>query len=186
MKNKLSKLTDKELYSALTGEKSLAEASFAEIYFRHSDRIYAYCLRVTGNDDDARDVFQDTFINFYNSVKDNAKVDNLSAYILRIARNLCLNYKRDVKINIELDDINYLTNDESYENKELMQLIARALDLLDFEYREAFILRLYQGLSYKEIGDITGESMSTVKNRVWRAKDRVKTILLPYLEDLKT
>ena len=71
-----------------------------------------------------------------------------------------------------------------YERSELLNMISSALDLLDTPYREAFVLRFYQGLSYKEISDITGDSVSSLKVRVMRAKEQVKGILAPYITDL--
>jgi RNA polymerase sigma-70 factor (ECF subfamily) len=77
-----------------------------------------------------------------------------------------------------------LTNDVDYEQRELLQILATSLELLDTEQKDAFVLRMYQGLSYNEISKITGDSVSAVKNRVWRAKEKIKEILTPYLEDL--
>jgi RNA polymerase sigma-70 factor (ECF subfamily) len=65
-----------------------------------------------------------------------------------------------------------------------MNLIRSALELLDDSYREAFIMRFYEGLSYKEIAEITGDSVSSLKIRVMRAKDQVRSILSPYINDL--
>ena len=80
--------------------------------------------------------------------------------------------------------MNFFSNDEKYEQKELLDLIAASLELLDFKHREAFVLRQYQGMTYNEISAITGDSVSAIKNRVWRAKEKIKEILSPYLEDL--
>jgi RNA polymerase sigma-70 factor (ECF subfamily) len=63
-------------------------------------------------------------------------------------------------------------------------MITRSLDLLDDEYREAFILREYSGLSYKELAEVTGISVANAKSRVFRAKERIKHILKPVLKDL--
>ena len=52
MKKDYSRYSDIELYKALSGSKEESEAAFGELYSRHSQRIYAYCLRVTGNSDD--------------------------------------------------------------------------------------------------------------------------------------
>jgi RNA polymerase sigma-70 factor (ECF subfamily) len=111
-------------------------------------------------------------------------MDNMPAYLLTIARNLCINYKRNSKITMTFEDYRYYTHDTGYEEKEMLDLIARALETLDFDYREAFILRQYHGLSYKEISKITGDTLSTIKNRVWRAKEKIKKILSPYMEDM--
>lgn len=185
MNKSFSKYSDPELYCMLREKKPRAEAAFAELYARHSQRVYAYCLRVTGNQEEANDIFQDTFYKFFESAKTNRNIENVTGFLITITRNLCLNYKRDKKINLDLDNFSFSTNDTHYEEKEMLELIARALEFLDFSSREVFILRQYQGMSYKEIADITGDSAAAIKNRVWRAKEKIKEILEPYLEDYK-
>jgi RNA polymerase sigma-70 factor, ECF subfamily len=184
MSENIGKYDDTRLYMLLGGKKDEAESSFAELYARYSQRIFAYCLRVTGNSDDARDVFQDTFLKFFDSAKAHDEIDNVLGFLLTIARNMCINHKRDKRINFTIEDFRVWTNDDEYDQKELLQLLATALELLDADYKEAFILRQYQGLPYKEIAKITGDSITAVKNRVWRAKEKIKEILTPYLADL--
>ncbi len=184
MNKKISKYDDLILYSMLCGKKSEAEDAFAELYARYSQRIYSYCLRTMGTPEDAKDIFQEAFLKFFDSAKSNTKVENIPAYLLKITRNICLNFKRDKRIVLNIDDFHVSTNDQGYEQKELLQLLSMALDVLEFDYREAFVLRQYQGLTYKEISAITGESISAIKNRVWRAKEKIKEILTPYLEDM--
>jgi RNA polymerase sigma-70 factor, ECF subfamily len=184
MSNKISKYDDIQLFEMLKEKRSEAESAFAELYARYSQRVYAYCLRVTGHSEDAKDIFQETFLKFFDSAKEHEKMDNIPGFLLTIARNICINHKRDKKPNFSLEDFHTWTNDSDYERKELLQLLASALELLEKEYREAFVLRAYQGLSYPEIAKITGETASAIKNRVWRAKEKIKEILTPYLEDL--
>ncbi len=184
MSKPIGKYSDLELFEALKSDKKLAEAAFAEIYARYSQRIYAYCLRVTGNNEDANDIFQDAFLKFFDAVKSTKNMTNLSAFLLIITRNLCLNYKRDKKIMVSIEDYQLLSHDKGYEQKEIMELISHALNCLDFEFREAFILRVYHGMSYEEAAEVTGDTESAIKNRVWRAKQRLKEILSPYLEEI--
>lgn len=184
MKHNYSRYSDAELYKLLSGEKTESEPAFAELYVRYSQKIYAYCIRVLGNSDDAMDVFQETFLSFYKSATMQKKMDSIFAFLLIIARNLCINYKRNNKSATSLDDFLLYSDEKNYEDKELLQLISTALEFLEFEHREAFILRLYQGLSYPEIAELQNETISTVRNRVWRAKEKIKNILSPYLEDL--
>lgn len=179
-----SQYDDKELSELLHKSKHEAEAAFSEIYLRHSQRVYAYCLKVTANEEEARDIFQETFFRFFEASKSKKTLKNIGAFIIIIARNLCLNYKRDKKTKVHLDDINYASYDNEYSRKELLDLINESLELLSFDQREAFVLRQYQGYSYKEIAEITGDNENAVKNRVWRAKERIKEILSPYLEDV--
>jgi RNA polymerase sigma-70 factor (ECF subfamily) len=73
---------------------------------------------------------------------------------------------------------------QQYENTELLQLITMSLDLIGFDYKEAFVLREWDGLSYNEIAELTGTSVENAKSRVFRAKQKIKDILAPYLKDL--
>ncbi len=181
---KFGKYSDSELYALLREPKETAEGAFAELYNRHSQKIYAYIIRVLGSTEDVNDLFQEAMLKFYDSAREAHKVDNVPAFLITITRNLCLNYKRDKKATLRFDDYNLYSNDRSYEYKEMLDLISSSLELLDFDYREAFVLRQYQGFSYKEISDITGETIQTIKNKVWRAKEKIKTILEPYLQDM--
>lgn len=184
MASHLSTCSDEELYRAFRAGGSQRPAAFEEIYARYSQRVYVYCRRMTGNADDADDVFQDTFKRFYEAATAEG-VTNILSYLLRSARNHFLNARRTASRwspFTENDDV--ADHAPVYEREELHAMIAAALDLLDVSYREAFVLRFYEGLSYKEIADITGDSVSALKVRVMRAKDQIRTILAPYIDDI--
>jgi len=176
--------TDVELYGLLRSEHSVAQAAFAELYSRHSSRVYAYCRRILGNASEAQDVSEDTFIKFFQSAQKTAEMSNVPAYLLKIARNLCLNCIRNNKKSVSFEEYHKLSKDPSQERTELLQLILMSLELLPHEYREAFVLREYDGLSYAEIAEVLDTSLSTVKIRVHRAKQKIREILAPYLADL--
>ncbi len=188
MSTKFDKYSDMELYRMMAEKKSVAERAFAELYSRYNQRIYAYCLRVTGSHDDANDIFQEVFMKFFASIKEKKVVDKVAGFLMTIARNLCLNYNRNKKSYTDLDsldsDIYLRSNDEGIEYKEMMELITRALDCLEFQFREAFVLRVFQGFSYDEMSEITGVNTNILKNRVFRAKDRIKEVLQPYINDV--
>ncbi len=179
--------SDAELFALLRGDVRTKESAFTELYNRHSPRVYQYCRYIMDDSDAADDVFQDTFIKFMQSAEKGTTVENVPAYLLRIARNLCLNAKRDNKLAAmdDIEDVQIPLEDKTVENRELGRLIEMALGLISEEYREAFILQEYNGLSYKEIADVMGVPVSTVRNRVVRAKKRLREILTPYLEEEK-
>lgn len=178
-----AKYSDEELCGIVSRKKSDADKAFAELYARHSHKMYSYCLRMTGDANDARDVFQESFIKFYNTIVEKVSFTNAAGYLMTITRNMCINKKRAHRVLLNIEDLDLSTTDTAYENSEMLDLIAAALECLDTDYKEAFILRMYQGQSYDEIAEITGASVSAVKNRVWRAKEKLKTILTPYMED---
>ncbi|HRK59713.1 MAG TPA: sigma factor-like helix-turn-helix DNA-binding protein, partial [Candidatus Kapabacteria bacterium] len=87
--------------------------------------------------------------------------------------------------NVPLDDVEHWLADHSpgYEQQELLNLLTRSLELLDEDHREAFVLREYSGMSHGEIAELTGTSIANAKSRVFRAKQKIKSILLPYLKE---
>jgi RNA polymerase sigma-70 factor (ECF subfamily) len=185
MAQKNQHIPDADLYAALRGEKHESEPAFAELYARHSPRVFAYCRRILGDKERAQDAFQDTFIRFYNSASQERDMTNVPAYLLRIARNICLNMQRSNRMTTTLEEYHMPYSEEfSHEKKELLSLVTTALELLPDDYREAFVLREYDGLSYQEIAEVTESSMATVKIRIFRAKQKIREILAPYLEDL--
>ncbi|MDT8324681.1 MAG: RNA polymerase sigma factor [Bacteroidota bacterium] len=180
-----SRYTDEQLFAAFKQSGKKKDAAFRELFSRYERKVYVFCLRLSGNPDDANDIFQETFTRFYKqTLKDSEKVSNILAYLLTSARNVFLNTRRNKVYWSPFEDEHIADHMPMYERKELLTMISTALELLDVPYREAFILRFYQGLSYKEISEITGDSVSSLKVRVMRAKDQVRTILQPYIADL--
>ncbi|MES2764473.1 MAG: RNA polymerase sigma factor [Bacteroidota bacterium] len=179
--------SDSELFALMqSAEKHVRDAAFKELYERFSQRIYAYCLHVLGSEDEALDIFQESFIRFYNAAPGTSSQENPSGMLLKIARNLCLNFKRDRKETVEFEaEHDGISPCENYENQELLDLISGALKYLEFEYREAFVLRMMYEMSYQEISEITGSTIHAVRNRVFRAKEKIRIILSPYVVDLE-
>jgi len=185
MSNNFSKYDDKELVVMVANKGKDAEQAFKEIYNRYASDVNAYSLKITGNVQQAEDIFQETFIRFYQKVNYIDEKTNVPGYLITIARNLCLNLKRDKKVMVPIDDYVFaMPENKTYENDELLNLINYALDLLDYEFREAFILKEYNGLKYEELAELIGISVNNAKSRVFRAKKRIREILQPYLKDL--
>lgn len=185
MRKSFDEYSDSELFDLLKKEKKTAEKAFAELYSRHSSKVYAYCRRFLGNREEAQDVFQETFIRFHQSAEADREMTNVPAFLITIARNLCVNLVRREKNNVEFEEYMYEHTDDTNERKELMQLIKTAIELLPEEYREMFVLREYDGFSYNEIAEITGENLSNVKVRLHRAKQKIREILEPYFKEIE-
>ncbi len=185
MNDEIEKLSDNELFKLLSKKGTESEYAFLEIYRRYSGRIFAYCKRFLGNKEDAMDVFQDTFVNFYQSADKEREMTNLPAFLLRIARNLCLNLVRQNRKTTHLEDyMRFENNLDSAENDELLDMIKIAVQQLPEDYREAFILREYEGMSYQEIAEFLNISLPLVKIRIFRAKEKLRQILAPYISEL--
>lgn len=184
MQKTISKYGDKELTAMFGDDKSLKDAAFKVLYARYSPKVHAYCLRVLQNQEDAEDIFQETFVRFYNKAQATSK-GSVPGFLITIARNLCLNYKRDKKVSVPFEDYHFFSNpDSSIERSETMKLIKASLDLLEFELREVLVLRLYDGMPYKEISEICGISVANARKRVFRAKQQIRDVLRPHFEEL--
>lgn len=185
MKRDLSKYSDSELLLSLRSGKAESEAAFREIYSRHSSKVHAYCVGMIFDREQAEDIYQETFIRFYNSVRAEYDNSNIIGYLMKIARNLCLNYLRDKKEKVSIENFEIESDaGQKYEKDELFNLINVALELLDDKYREAFIMREYEGLTFEEIARITDTTLPNAKSRVQRARSKIISILQPYIDDL--
>lgn len=177
-------MSDDALFAALALDKPAADKAFAELYSRHATRIWAYCRTVFGEHVQAEDVFQETFTRFLEQGQKRTVVRNVPAYLLIIARNLCLNAKRDAKDSVEIEDFHMTVNDRPFENRELLDLVNRAMALLSEEQREAFFLREYEDLPYADIASVLGITALSARLRVSRARQRIRDILQPYVIEL--
>ncbi len=183
MKN-YKKYSDKELIQIIADSKEPAKSTaFSELYNRYSNNIYLYCRKIFGDGTFAEDIFQETFLQLLKSIENNIQIGNVQGYLLRTARNLSLNFRRNNKIDtIEFEEFRVYIEENDYELKELSELIDAALELLPEEHKEAFVLQTYQGLSYSEIASLTEVPLSTVRNRVVRAKAKLREILTPLIQ----
>ena len=185
MEKHLSKYSDSELVEMMKEDKPESDYAFAEIYDRYGLRVNAYIRTILGNKQLSEDIFQETFIRFYQNVQSDFKKGSLIGFLITIARNLCLNAKRDKISSVSLDDIELPQQDiNDFENKEFTDLLAMSLDLIDSEYREPIILRYFNDLRYEEIGSILGITAARARYLVYTGKQKMKQILNPYFEEI--
>jgi len=183
MQSPFGEYTDTELYALLRTDRR--DVAFAELYSRLSQNVFAYTMRVLGDRDRAYDVFQETFMRLYQSADRISYLENVRAYTLTICRNLCLNEKKRAQTQtVEFDDTLYNPGvSRESERQEMLKLIHMAMELLPHDMKEAFVLREYDGLTYQEISTLLNIKLDTAKVRVFRARQRIKEILEPYLNE---
>lgn len=195
MTNSSIKISDEllvsQMQSALQCESSDANTLFTVLYKRHEQRVRLYCYRMLSDGDLARDIVQETFVRLYNTIAEGKAIQNVSGYIIRTARNLCFNHKRDTKHTVCVNEVEIALPVKSgfghadHEQNELLEIIGIALDCLDDEYKDAFVLRYYSEMSYEEIGELTGTTANNAASRVFRAKEKLKNILSRYRIDIE-
>jgi RNA polymerase sigma-70 factor (ECF subfamily) len=175
-----SQINDEDLMERF---KEGQEKAFVELYKRYNRRVYAYCVKMVGTRERAEDVYQEIFVRIARK-RDHFKGGSFASWLFAIARNLCLNALRDNVEHVSLEDVSdSLTISHELEYDQSAELLRKAVDQLPADLREALVLRVYDGLSYNEIADITQTKLATVKVRIFRAKQKLHEILTPYLVD---
>ncbi len=186
----LNSMTNRDYYDksddvlfALLRDTKMREKAFEELYSRYSSKIYLYCTKVLWHKQSAEDAFQETFLRFIHSAEVEKVMTNVPAYLLRIARNTCLQMKeyQQRRIVVTSENLEMPHYDKTVETAEFDQIITSALDILGDDQREAFILQVYDGLSYQEISEIMEVPVTTVRNWLVRAKRRIAEIIHPYM-----
>ena len=161
---------------------------FDTLYASYDRRVFAYCVHVTADRDLAADVYQEVFVKAYQALHTLRDSEKEANWLFRIARNECLNAlkarQRSDRRNVSLDDTPELQGEStSAERRDAHEQLRRAIDELPHDYREALLLAEFEGFSLKEIAEITGASLSNVKVRIHRAKQKLHAILEPILND---
>ncbi len=176
--------TDEQLFLLLKEDGDVARSAFNELYNRHSSRIYTYCRKILNNSTVANDIFQDTFSRLYEARNTVKSMSNLSGYLIKTARNLCLNERsRKNYHNLSIEDFQLPIYDKSFEKKELNEVVDIALEALPEQFREVIVLKEFLDMSYAEIAKTLNLTLPVVRIRIYRAKVKLREILAPYFKD---
>lgn len=159
--------------------------AFAEIVRRHEGRLRTVLLRIL---DDARDVeeaVQDAFVQAWRNLHAYRGDSALFTWLYRIGVNAALaraRRKEPVIVDALLEGrVAQRVQPEEIpgETDELRRLVVAALSELQFEYREAVVLRDVLGLSNDEVAEALGVSVAAAKSRIHRGRLRLRDLLEP-------
>jgi RNA polymerase sigma-70 factor (ECF subfamily) len=174
--------TDTELIQLL---QNADRQAFAELYEHHKVAIYRYCLRMLSDSHAAEDAMQETFMKMFSNIGSLQKTEFFLPWLFRIARN-------EVMMHIRKNRRNGLQSDEEVWDKqtpydltvaaETTEIVQRLLQILKSEYREVLLLREYEQLTYLQIAEITGDTESSVKSRLFKARKALTNRLKEYYQ----
>lgn len=172
--------------------------SFEEIIAENESKIFNTIYSFIGDYEDALDLTQETFICAYRSIGKFRQESGISTWLYRIAINLCKkSYNKKKRwssvFTSSLDDpetgrqtARLASEDRSageiVEANEQESIIRREIYTLPEKHRSVIILKYLQDLSYEEMADILGCSIGTIKSRLSRAKEKLKSRLGKVME----
>jgi len=178
--------------------KSKDPAAFKELVDIFRDRVYNTSLGLLQNPEDAEDISQEIFIEIFQSISAFKGKSKLSTWIYRITiqKSLELLRKRNRKKRsgtlLSLFGKEHLINAPAtaqfyhpgvkLENKERAAILFQALNKLPQNQRTAFTLHKTEDLSYAEIAEIMGVSVSSIESLMFRAKQNLQKFLSFYYE----
>lgn len=157
-------------------------AAFTIIVDRHAAACTRFAMRMLGNREDAEDVTQETFLRAYRSLGRYEERQAFRTWLFQILVNRC----RTAGVRRQRRHRMFLVDDGAVagasvraaaESTELRAELQRAIEALDPEQREAFLLKHVEQLSYEEMAAATGVGISALKMRVKRACDRMQWML---------
>jgi RNA polymerase sigma-70 factor (ECF subfamily) len=158
---------------------------FESIVLPHLDAAYNLARWLTRNDQDAQDMAQEAYLRalkFFGGFQGG----DARSWLLRIVRNTCytwLKQNRSYEAATEFNEELHGATDEAATPEAILMLevdritLLSAIDQLPAEWRETLVLRELEGLSYREIAEVTDAPMGTVMSRLARARGRLEAIL---------
>ncbi len=175
---------------------------------RHASRVYRVAFGVTRNEGDAEEVMQDVFLSLFEKIHAFEERAALGTWLYRVATNAALLRRRGKRLTMEVSleaqlptfredghragERSLLLADwsagaeEEMLSEETQALVRRAIDALPEHYRAVVVLRDIEELSSEEVAEILGESVSSVKSRLHRARMALREQLTRFMTEAPT
>lgn len=189
--------------SADSGAEELNKPGFAEEAVPHLDVVYRFAVRLTsGDEDEAMDVVQETFLRAYRSWHTFKRGTNCRSWLFTICRNAFLRRREQIGRRKETPtsaidaDVEALASTAAFDETRaadpehvffdsiIDDEVVRAIDALPEEFREAVVLSDLEGLSYGEVAEALEVPLGTVKSRLYRGRRLLQEALFEYAVEM--
>ena len=189
-----SEATHRREYSDLE-RKTIFDGEFLP----HLDAMYNFAYRLTFDQDDAKDLVQDTFMKAYRFINSFEKGTNAKAWLYRILKNSFINdFRKKSKEpgKVDYQEVENFYNSENVDESKTVDLridtvkdmmgdeVTNALNALAVDFRTVIILCDLEGFTYEEMAKILDIPIGTVRSRLHRARNLLKEKLKTYAESM--
>ena len=149
------------------------EGKVSELFLLFKLPIYRYLLGQLGNRDDAEEMMQEVFLSLYGTLRKGTRIDNIRAWVFRVAHNLAVNHQKRPRIVEALDEDQWrrlcqerpdpaADSEERLLREEKRTLVIKAMKSLSPQERNCLDLRA-EGLCFREIAEVLGIRISSVE-----------------------
>lgn len=169
--------------------------AFGELIAPYQDRLYNTLFRMSGNAEDAAELFQEAMIRVFRGLRSYQGDSSFYTWLYRIALNVAFTHRRRHRLRVvSVENLvrggaaDLVDNDENLrpgraiENAETRDVIEQALADVPEVYRAVLVLKDVEGLKYEEIAEILDIPIGTVRSRLHRARCEMRDRLQPYLD----
>lgn len=158
---------------------------FKQLYIKYEKQIYKYLFYLTGDKFIAEELTQETFFQAFKSIHSFKGHSKVSTWLFQIAKNTFYSYLKKKSKDEQVTEtstyvnehLNKETPEDIYEKREESMYLLNALNKLKQTQQEIIILRLYNDLSFKEIGEIFSQSDTWARVNFYRAKNKLSSII---------
>jgi RNA polymerase sigma-70 factor (ECF subfamily) len=167
--------------------------AFRLLVEQHSRAVFRLAFRMTGNEQDAEDVVQETFLRAYRQLDKYEARASFSTWLFRIASNYSLDLirmrkrhedkrergKAEERDILQTLPVNTPGPDRITYSRQVQERVNEALNELSAQERTAFVLRHFEGMSIDEIGEALGTGTNATKHSIFRAVQKLRRSLEP-------
>jgi RNA polymerase sigma-70 factor (ECF subfamily) len=164
------------------------ESTFSVLVQRHKEKIRNIIYLTLGNHDLVDDIAQEVLLTIYKNLSRFRFESQFTTWLYRITINKCKDHLR--KINIRHIFLSFKDSDEEHgyeqspETSDVKEIVHKAIEKLPDKLRIPLLLKDIEGMSYQEIAESVQCEIGTVKSRIFRARESLKTLLKPYEQEL--
>jgi len=165
---------------AAKSEDGAEQAEIAAAYSAYAGPLYRYLRTILQSAEEAEDILQETFIDSLKQIR-RIGIHNLRAYLFQAAKNkalMVLRTSRRRNVDVNTDSLSWIDASAcSGEDREAEIDLSRALQKLPLEQKEVLVLKLSEGLTFKEIGETLNISQNTAASRYRLGLARLRALL---------
>ncbi len=168
------------------------EKAFSALFYAYKDKLYNFLYHFTKSETKAEDLLQEVFMKVWQARDTLSSVDNLNAYIFKIAQNMAIDQLRRMAKDIlyitetlaDIDEVDTENPSELLLNSELKEIIHEAIEKLPPQQQKIFTMRYFEGWDHEKIASELNISVSTSQNHMRQALVKLRVYLLNYYQEI--